>query len=41
MYLPYPLQLFQGTNKIMMIFEFANAQRIIHLDDVEPYPNEA
>ena len=41
MYLPYPLQLFQGTNKIMMIFEFANAQRIIHLDEVEPYPNEA
>jgi hypothetical protein len=41
MYLPYPLQVFQGTDKIMMIFEFANAQRIIHMDEVEPYPNEA
>ena len=41
MYLPYPLQVFQGTDKIMMIFEFANAQRIIHLDEVEPYPNDA
>ena len=41
MYLPYPLQVFQGTNKIMMIFEFANAQRTIHMDEVEPYPNDA
>ena len=41
MYLPYPFQIFQGTNKIMMIFEFANAQRAIHLDEVEPYPNIA
>ena len=41
MYLPSPLQVFQGTSKIMMIFEFANAQRIIHLDEVELYPNEA
>ncbi len=41
MYLPYPFQIFQGTNKVMMIFEFANAQRIIHLDEVEPYPNQA
>ena len=41
MYLPYPLQVFQGTDKIMMFFEFANAQRIIHLDEVEPYPNDA
>ena len=41
MYMPYPFQIFHGTNKIMMIFEFANANRVIHLDDVDPYPAEA
>ncbi len=41
MYLPYPFQIVQGTNKIMMIFEFANAQRTINLDNVEPYPGYA
>src|SRR6059036_1515083 len=41
MYLPYPFQIVQSTNKIMMVFEFANAQRTIHLDSVEPYPGEA
>ncbi len=41
MYLPYPFQIIQGTNKIMMVFEFANAQRTINLDEVAPYPGEA
>ena len=41
MYLPYPFQIVQGVNKIMMVFEFANAQRTINLDEVEPYPGEA
>lgn len=41
MYLPYPFQIVQGTNKIMMIFEFANAQRTINLDKVDPYPGDA
>src|SRR2546430_8484735 len=41
MYLPYPFQIVQSTNKIMMVFEFANAQRTIHLDSVEPYPGDA
>jgi hypothetical protein len=41
MYLPYPFQIIQGTNKIMMVFEFANAQRTINLDPVAPYPGEA
>jgi hypothetical protein len=41
MYLPYPFQVVQGTNKIMMIFEFANAQRTINLDPVDPYPGDA
>jgi hypothetical protein len=41
MYMPYPFQILQGTNKIMMVFEYANAQRAIHLDQVEPYPNDS
>jgi len=41
MYLPYPFQIIQGTNKVMMIFEFANAQRTINLDEVAPYPADA
>ncbi len=41
MYLPYPFQIVQGANKIMMVFEFANAQRTINLDKVEPYPGDA
>jgi hypothetical protein len=39
MYLPYPFQIVQSTTKIMMVFEFANAQRTIHLNKMEPYPN--
>jgi hypothetical protein len=41
MYLPYPFQILQSANKVMMVFEFANAQRTIHLDPVEPYPGDA
>ncbi|HEY7450144.1 MAG TPA: hypothetical protein VH702_18455 [Vicinamibacterales bacterium] len=41
MYMPYKFQIIQGTNKIMMMFEFAGAQRTIHLDQVDPYPAEA
>jgi hypothetical protein len=41
MYLPFPFQILQGTNKVMMIFEFADASRTINLDKVAPYPNVA
>jgi hypothetical protein len=41
MYLPYPFQILQSPNKVMMIFEFADASRTIHLDKVAPYPNTA
>jgi hypothetical protein len=41
MYLPYPFQIVHGTNKILMVFEYANANRTIHMDQVEPYPNDA
>ena len=41
MYMPYKFQIIQGTTKILMIFEFAGAQRTIHLDEVDPYPADA
>ena len=40
MYLPYPFQIFQSTNKIQMVYEFANAARTIHMDTVEPPPDD-
>jgi hypothetical protein len=40
MYMPYPLQIVQSTNKIQMAFTFANAARTIHLDKVEPPPDD-
>jgi hypothetical protein len=41
MYMPHKFQIVQGTAKILMAFEFAGAQRTIHLDEVEPYPTDA
>ena len=41
MYLPYPFQIIQSTNRVMMLFEFGGAERFIHLDEVEGYPGEA
>jgi hypothetical protein len=41
MYLPYNFQIIQGPTKVMMAFEFRNADRTIHLDTVAPYPAEA
>ena len=39
MYMPYPFQIVQGTDKIHMTFAFSNAARVIHLDDVELPPD--
>ncbi len=39
MYMPHPFQIIQSNTKIQMMFEFANAQRTIHLTKMEPYPN--
>ena len=41
MYMPFPLHIAQGTTKITVISEFANAQRTIHMDEVVAYPNYA
>jgi len=37
-YMPHPLQIVQGTNTIMMMYEFAGATRAVHLDKVPPAP---
>src|SRR5690349_5548723 len=41
MYMPHPFQIIQSATKIQMVFEFANAQRTIHLNKMEEYPNVA
>ena len=40
-YLPYPFQIAQSTNKIMILYEFANANRTIHLDRSDESPIES
>jgi hypothetical protein len=39
MYMPFPFQIVQSHTKINMVFEFANAERTIHLTKMDPYPN--
>lgn len=39
MYMPYPFQIVQGTDKIHMTFGFSNAARVIHLDAVDLPPD--
>jgi hypothetical protein len=38
MYLPYPFEITQSTNKVDMSFAFTNTARAIHLDKVEDPP---
>ena len=38
MYMPYPFQIVQSTNKIQMTYAFAAAARTIHLDTVDRPP---
>ena len=40
MYMPFPFQITQSTNKIHMAYEFSNSARTIHLDKVEPPPDD-
>lgn len=39
MYMPYPFQIVQSTNKIQMAFAFTSTARTIHLDEVEGPPD--
>jgi hypothetical protein len=41
MYMPYPFQIIESAKDVMMVFEYANAQRTIHLTKMDPYPNVA
>jgi hypothetical protein len=41
MYMPHPFQIVQSATNLMMVFEFANSQRTIHLAKMDPYPNTA
>jgi hypothetical protein len=38
-YMPYPFQILQSTNKILIAYEFAGATRTIHLDKVADSPS--
>jgi hypothetical protein len=38
-YMPYPFQILQGTDKILIAYEFAGATRTIHLDKVGDSPS--
>ena len=40
-YMPFPFQIVQGTDKIMMIYEYAAAARSIHMDKVPEAPVES
>jgi hypothetical protein len=40
MYMPYPFQIVQGTNKLQMAYMFTNATRAIHFDKVEGPPDD-
>jgi hypothetical protein len=40
MYMPYPFEITQSTNKIHMAYAFANTARTIHLDEVDRPPAE-
>jgi len=37
-YMPYPFQILQGTDKILMAFEFAGTTRTLHLNNVPNNP---
>ena len=41
MYMPYPFEITQSTNKIHVAYEFSNTARTIHLDKVEGPPDDA
>src|SRR5262249_39004746 len=38
-YMPYPFQILQGTNKILIAYEFAGTTRTIHMDTVGDSPS--
>jgi len=41
MYMPHPFQIIESATKVQMIYEYDDAQRTIHLNKMEDYPNVA
>jgi hypothetical protein len=41
MYAPYPFQIIQSTDHIMMVFQFANALRTVYMTNQKPAPAES
>jgi hypothetical protein len=41
MYAPYPFQIIQSTDHVMMVFQFANALRTVYMTDHKPAPAES
>jgi hypothetical protein len=41
LYMPRPFQIIQSDASLTQVFEFANAQRTIHLKPMDPFPNVA
>jgi hypothetical protein len=40
-YMPFPFQIIQGNNKIIIAYEFAGASRIIYMDKTDPAPTDS
>jgi hypothetical protein len=40
-YMPFPFQIIQGNNKVIIAYEFAGASRIIYLDKTDPAPTDS
>ena len=40
-YLPFPFQIVQGTDKIMIAYEYADIGRVVHLGKVNPAPADS
>ena len=40
MYMPYPFQIVHSTNKLQMAYAFTSTARTIHLDKVDPPPDD-
>jgi hypothetical protein len=40
-YMPYPFQILQGTDKILLAYEYAGTTRTIHMDKVGPSPTDS
>jgi hypothetical protein len=40
-YLPHPFQIVQGTDAVIMSYEFADAVRIVHMSDPGPAPADS